>query len=98
MTKNESAWYVYVALCSDHSLYTGVTTDLARREREHNEGNNGARYTRSRRPIKIVYSERVEDRSSALRREYAVKQLSSIEKQRLVSGDAETTKLSHGEG
>ena len=77
-------WFVYIAECSDATLYTGITTDLIRRIATHNAG-SGARYTRSRRPITLVYSEPAQDRSAALRREYAIKKLPASAKRALIS-------------
>jgi uncharacterized protein (TIGR02453 family) len=77
------AWHVYVARCGDGSLYTGITTDPARRESAHNAG-RGASYTRARRPVRLVHLEPAADRSAALRREVAIKRLSRGEKERLV--------------
>lgn len=76
--------YVYIARCIDDTLYTGYTTDLEARETRHNEG-RGARYTRTRRPIEIIYSETFETRSAALKREYEIKQMKKEEKEHLVS-------------
>lgn len=76
-------WHVYMVRCADDSLYTGCTNDLARRVEAHNTG-KGARYTRSRRPVQVVWSVRVKDRSAALSREARVKQLSRLEKLALV--------------
>ncbi len=73
-------WYVYIVRCSDKSLYTGITVDLDRRVLEHNTSNKGAKYTRPRRPVQLVYSEAHEDRSSASKRESAIKKLSRAEK------------------
>ena len=70
--------------CADDSLYTGCTNDLPRRVAAHNAG-KGARYTRSRGPVEVVWSVRVKDRSSALSREARVKQLSRAEKLVLVA-------------
>ncbi len=70
-----SGWHVYILRCADGSLYTGITTDLTRRTREHNEGRAGARYTRVRRPVELVYSETAATRSEASRREAAIKKL-----------------------
>ncbi len=70
--------------CADDSLYTGCTNDLARRVAAHNAG-KGARYTRSRGPVQVVWSVRVKDRSAALSREARVKQLSRAEKLVLVA-------------
>ncbi|WP_104002636.1 GIY-YIG nuclease family protein [Marinobacterium lutimaris] len=79
-------WYVYILRCADDTFYTGVTTDLKRRVREHNECNRlGARYTRVRRPVQLVWSESQADRSVALKREYAIKQLRRPAKLRLIS-------------
>jgi uncharacterized protein (TIGR02453 family) len=77
------AWFVYLARCADGSLYTGVTTDPARRERAHNEG-RGAAYTRSRRPVRLVHLEPARDRGAALRRELVIKRLSREEKEALM--------------
>jgi len=79
------SWTVYLARCRDGSLYTGVTTDPERREAEHNSGNGGS-YTRSRLPLVLVYCEPAKDRSGALRREWAIKRLSRVQKEYLVAG------------
>ncbi len=80
-----SEWFVYIARCSDNSLYTGVTTDLARRIEQHNTCNKtGAKYTRMRRPIELVYSEHSANRSTACQREYQIKQLNKVKKEALV--------------
>ena len=75
---------VYLARCGDGSFYTGITTDAARRMAEHNAG-SGAAYTRSRRPVTLVYSEPVADRPSALRRERLLRRLSRGEKEKLAA-------------
>lgn len=75
--------YVYVLECADDSLYTGYTTDVDRRVAEHNDG-TGAKYTRPRRPVELVYVERYESKSTAMSREYEVKQFSRRQKERLV--------------
>ena len=77
-------WTVYVARCRDGSLYTGVTTDRARRLAEHNSGSGGS-YTRARIPVVMVYWELAPDRSSALRRERAIKRLTRAQKEELVT-------------
>lgn len=67
--------------CADGTLYTGITTDIARRVAEHNgEGGLGARYTRSRRPVQLVYVEAATDRAEATRREAAIKRLDRVHK------------------
>ena len=76
------AYFVYMLLCEDGSYYTGITNDLVKRFRAHTQG-LGASYTRSHRPVKIVYQESLPDKSSALKREHIVKQLTHAEKQLL---------------
>ena len=73
-------WYVYILECSDQSLYTGVTKDLERRVAEHNSSKLGAKYTRGRRPVKLVYAKKVKDKAKALEEEYRIKKLSRYEK------------------
>ncbi len=73
-------YFVYMVKCSDNTLYTGITTDLQRRVQEHNESNKGAKYTRLRRPVTLVYSEACQDRSSASKREAAIKKLKREDK------------------
>lgn len=83
--------YTYIVECSDHSLYTGWTTDLTKRLNAHNNG-TGAKYTRARRPVKLVYYEEYETKQEATRREYAIKQLSAAQKRRLIeSGNMQNT-------
>lgn len=73
-------YHVYILRCSDDSLYTGITTDLARRLAEHNSSSKGARYTRGRGPVKIIYSAVYADRSSASVEEARIKKLTRDEK------------------
>ncbi len=77
-------WRVYMVRCADDSLYTGCTNDLTRRLATHNAG-KGARYTRSRLPVSLVWSARAKDRSAALSREARLKQLTRAEKLALVN-------------
>ncbi len=78
-------YFVYMLACSDETLYTGITTNLERRLEEHNYSTKGAKYTRARRPVKLVYSERYESRSEACKREYFIKhKMSRKEKQALI--------------
>lgn len=78
-------WFVYILKCADGTLYCGVTTDTTRRVREHNgEIVGGAKYTKVRRPVKMVYFEEHENRSLAGKREYFIKQLSRAEKNSLI--------------
>ena len=85
---SKSPWYVYILRCADSTLYTGVTTDTERRTKEHN-GNNklGAKYTRTRRPVQLAYSEACEDRSSACKREAEIKKLSRKAKLNLIASN-----------
>jgi len=80
--------WVYVIECDDGSFYTGYTTNVERRVREHDRG-DGAKYTRGRAPVELVHAEEFETRSAAMSREYEIKQLSRAEKERLVDGDGE---------
>lgn len=73
------SWFVYILECSDGSLYTGITNDLDRRLKEHEAG-KGAKYTRGRSPLKIVYSENADDKGAALRREIKIKSFSRVKK------------------
>lgn len=79
-------YIVYLLRCGDGSLYTGCTNDLARRLRAHQSG-RGAKYTRSRLPVELVYREAAEDRSAALRREAAIKAMTRAEKLALIAGE-----------
>jgi putative endonuclease len=77
--------YVYILRCSDDSLYCGWTTDLEHRVAAHNNG-SGAKYTRSRRPVVLVYTEQYEDKGAALSREWHIKRMSRNEKLELIKG------------
>jgi putative endonuclease len=78
-------FYCYILECSDGTYYTGWTTYPERRTRQHNNG-TGARYTRSRRPVRVVYLEEQPDRVTAMRRERAIKSLSREKKMKLING------------
>ena len=78
-------WCVYIVRCADGTLYTGITNNLDKRLQAHNNG-AGAKYTKNRRPIVLVYSEAAADRSTASKREYVIKQLSRTQKLALISG------------
>jgi predicted GIY-YIG superfamily endonuclease len=77
--KETNGWVLYILECKDGTYYTGITNDLSRRVQQHNKG-AASRYTRSRRPVKVIYQERCRNRSSALKKEYAIKALSRQEK------------------
>lgn len=79
------SYFVYILKCKDDTLYTGIATDVERRLDEHNNSDKGAKYTRVRRPVALVYTEELEDRSTACKREYAIKQLKREEKLRLIN-------------
>ena len=77
-------WYVYIVECYDKTLYTGITTELERRVEEHNNSDvKGARYTRTRRPVKLVYQEAAQSRKEAIKREAAIKKMDRNSKIRL---------------
>ena len=78
-----NAWFVYILLCADGSLYTGITKDLSRRCQQHNDG-TASRYTRSRCPVKLVYQEPQRSQSLALKREVAIKKLTRRQKLALI--------------
>ena len=78
----EKVWTVYILECGDGTLYTGITDDLERRLKAHAQG-KGAKYTRGRGPLKLRYREELPDKGAALKREYAIKQLSKAEKMAL---------------
>ena len=83
-------WHVYIVRCADRTLYTGVATDVAARVAKHNAG-VGAKYTRGRRPVTLVYSERVGERGAALKRELAIKRLPRQTKQQLIARRRQAT-------
>jgi len=83
--RRDARWFVYVVRCKDGSLYTGISTDVAARVARHNAG-LGARYTRARRPVELIYTERKRSRSTALQREAAIKALPRRHKDDLVAG------------
>lgn len=68
-------YFVYIVQCADETLYTGITTDLERRVHEHNHSTKGAKYTRTRRPVSLVYSETYPNRSEASKREFVIKKM-----------------------
>ncbi len=77
-------WKVYIILCSDSSLYTGITTDIERRFRQHKEG-TGAKFFRGRQPLRVVYLESGHCRSSATRRETQIKAMNRLDKESLIN-------------
>ena len=88
--KDEAApWYVYMLICNDETIYTGIARDPQKRLAEHNNGANGAKYTRSRRPVSLAYQEELPSRSTASSREYQLKKLSRQQKLQLISACSE---------
>lgn len=78
-------YFVYIVKCADDTFYTGIATELERRIEEHNNSDKGAKYTRVRRPVRLVYSEEYPDRSSASKREYEIKKkMTRSEKLKLI--------------
>lgn len=84
-------WYVYMIRCSDASLYTGVTTDIARRFKEHQESKKGSKYARAKIPLRVVYQETHKSRSEAQIREAQLKKLDKKEKELLVKNQTKVT-------
>ena len=82
---SRDAWHVYIVRCADNSLYTGVAKDLAARISKHNAG-QGAKYTRGRGPVELVYREQARNRGGALQREHEIKRLTAAAKQKLIGG------------
>jgi putative endonuclease len=78
------SYFVYILECNDGSLYTGIAKDVQKRLDEHNNSDKGAKYTKVRRPVKLVYQESAEDRSSASKREYEIKKFTRAKKLELI--------------
>lgn len=82
----ESSWHVYILQCADTTLYTGIAKDLQRRIQQHNgEQGGGPKYTRGRRPVRLLWYDEVPHRAAALQREAAIKKLSRSQKLRLIA-------------
>jgi len=81
----EMSYFVYILECSDGSLYTGITKNISKRLDEHNSSPKGAKYTKARRPVKLVYEEPSFDRSTASKREYEIKKLTRLKKLQLIT-------------
>lgn len=77
-------WFIYILKCSDSTLYTWITTDLKRRLIEHNSTQKGAKYTRIRRPVELIYFEKCNNRSEAAKRERVIKKMKRSEKEKLL--------------
>ena len=85
--QNSQTWNVYIVRCRDNSCYTGITTDIQRRLIEHNSPRGGAKYTRARQPVALIYHEQVSSRSAAAKREHQIKQMSHSAKEALADSD-----------
>ena len=84
ISPNPMSWYLYVVKCQDASLYTGITTDIPRRLKEHNS-KKGAFYTKNKIPVELVYQEAIHNQSEARKREAAIKRLTREEKLELIN-------------
>ena len=78
-------WFVYIVECADGTLYTGITTDLDRRLLEHNYGSRSAKYTRSRRPVKLIWHIEFENRSAASKKEARIKKMTRANKLEMIN-------------
>ena len=78
--------YTYILECKDGSYYTGWTNNLEKRLKEHNEG-KGAKYTKARKPVRLLYFEEFDSKEDAMKREYAIKQMKRKEKEKLINGE-----------
>jgi len=78
------SYFVYILECCDGTLYTGITKDVDKRLKEHNNSDKGAKYTKARRPVKLLYEEPSLNRSTASKREYAIKKLTRVKKLQLM--------------
>ena len=88
MGKGSGIWCVYMVRCSDGTLYTGITNDLEKRIEAHNSAGDGARYTRSRRPVTLVYSEEAGSKSTAAKLEYKIKKMTRAKKMERINSEA----------
>lgn len=86
--KSNHSWFVYILACANGTFYTGITTDLAARVAKHNAG-TGAKYTNIYKPVRLVYSEKIENRSLASKREWEIKQLTHAQKKALIDSSSE---------
>lgn len=84
MEGSKAAWFVYLVRCRDATLYCGIAKDLARRLAEHNSADKGAKYTRGRQPVQLVYVEEVSSRAQATQREGRIKRMTRTEKMTLI--------------
>ena len=83
MKDEEQIWYLYILRCGDNTLYTGITVDVEKRFEAHSAG-RGAKYTRGRGPLELVYRERCGTHSDALKREWIVKSMNRLQKEKMI--------------
>ena len=84
MEGSPASWFVYLVRCRDGSLYCGIAKALTRRVEEHNSADKGAKYTRGRRPVQLIYAEAIGSRAEATQREGRIKRLSRVQKMALI--------------
>jgi len=84
MTSIKSMWQVYILKCADGTFYTGITTDIKRRVKEHHNSVLGAKYTRGRRPVKLAYSRKMKNKPLAAKEECRIKKMTRLEKRKLI--------------
>ncbi len=87
LSMTNTAWHVYFLRCSDNSLYCGITKDIQRRLNQHNHTSKGAKYTRSRRPVELVWACKMESQSAALKLEAALKKKTKLQKEMIIEAD-----------
>ena len=87
---NLPVWFVYLVSCQDGTFYCGIAKDLVRRLSEHNSADKGAKYTRGRRPVQLVYAEEVASRAKATQREGQIKKLTRVEKMAIAAHYGQT--------
>ena len=85
MNSKGKLWFLYVVRCKDNTFYTGITTDITRRLNEHNSSKQGAKYTKTRRPVKLVYWTSFKNRSEAQKAEYRFKKLNRTQKEKIIN-------------
>lgn len=88
MASSKLPYYVYIVHCNDGTLYTGIALDVEKRVIEHNLSPKGAKYTHSRRPVALAYSEIYKDKNAALKREITIKKMSRLQKNKLITQSA----------
>lgn len=96
--KKNLPWFVYIVKCSDKTLYTGITKNITKRIEEHNTSPLGAKYTRGRRPVNLLYSQKMKNKSQALKKEWSIKRLSKNKKILLIKKEPRVQNKNEGKG